>query len=136
MNERVSAGGPHAAPTRALRGLIEVTRLTRSAGSLSTRLEQLAGTIGDTLGFATVVVTLHRPEWDDFRVAAVSGRDEAQSVLLGCTRRWDEYRPLLDERFLRRGAYFIPNGTFDWNSIGNSPAGLSAYFSVSFSMAS
>ncbi len=39
MNQRVSASGPHAAQTRALRGLIEVTRLTRSAGSLSRRLE-------------------------------------------------------------------------------------------------
>jgi diguanylate cyclase (GGDEF)-like protein len=118
MDHGVSVDGLQAAPTRALRGLIEVSRLTRSAGSLSTRLEQLARTIGDSLGYGTVVVTLYRPEWDDFRVASVSGRDEARSVLLGCTRSWDEYRPLLDESFLRRGAYVIPHGEFDWSQTG------------------
>ena len=104
--------------TRALRGLIEVTRLARSGGSLSTRLERLAGTIGETLGYATVVVTLYRPAWDDFRIAAVSGREEARQVLLGCTRTWDDYRPLLDDRFSRRGAYVIPHGSWDWSKSG------------------
>jgi hypothetical protein len=33
------------------------------------------------------VITRYRPAWDDFRVAAVSGREEARQALLGCTRR-------------------------------------------------
>jgi diguanylate cyclase (GGDEF)-like protein len=104
--------------TEALRGLIEVTRLARSTGSLSARLERLAGAIGDSLGYATVVVTLYRPAWDDFRIAAVSGREEARRVLLGCTRSWDDFRPLLDDRFFRHGAYVIPNGSYDWSNAG------------------
>ena len=62
---------PRLTSTRALRGLIELTRLTRAGGDLETRLEQIAGTIGDSLGYATVVITLYRPAWDVFRVAAV-----------------------------------------------------------------
>src|SRR5258708_36066598 len=95
--------------TRALRGLIEVTRLARSGGSLSTRLERLAGSIGESLGYATVVVTLYRPAWDDFRIAAVSRREEARPGLLRCPRTGDDYRPLLDDRFLPRGASVIPH---------------------------
>src|SRR5204862_3195814 len=39
-------------------------------------------------------------------------------TLLGCTRTHDDYRPLLDERFLRRGAYVILAGAHDWSSSG------------------
>src|SRR5579872_974309 len=106
------------ANTEAVRGLIEVTRLARSGGSLSTRLEHLAATIGESLGYATVVITLYRPAWDDFRISAVSGREDARRALLGCTRTWDDYRPLLDDRFFRRGAYAIPHGEFDWSNAG------------------
>jgi diguanylate cyclase (GGDEF)-like protein len=97
-----------------------VSHLARSGGSLPARLDELAGTIGESLGYATVVITLFRPAWDDFSVTAVSGRPEARRALLGCTRTWDEYRPLLDDRFLRRGAYVIPAGEHDWSRSGAS----------------
>src|SRR6266511_6311455 len=103
---------PNVTAAKALQGLIEVTRLARSGGTLATRLERLAGTIGDSLGYATVVITLYRSAWDDFCIAAVSGREDARRLLLGCTRTWDDYRPLLDDRFLRRGGYVIPFGSF------------------------
>ena len=51
-------------------------------------------------------------------MTAVSGREQARSTLLGCTRTWEDYRPLLDERFLRRGAYVIPAGSHDWSRSG------------------
>jgi diguanylate cyclase (GGDEF)-like protein len=104
--------------TRTLRGLIEVTRLARAGGSLPERLEDLARTIGESLRYETVAITLHRPAWDDFRVTAVSGREQARKTLIGCTRTWEDYRPLLDERFLRRGAYVIPAGAHDWSRSG------------------
>jgi hypothetical protein len=90
--------------TRTLRGLIEVTRLARAGGSLTERLGELARTIGESLDYATVAITLYRPAWDDFRVTAVSGCEQARKTLLGCTRTREDYRPLLDDRFLRRGA--------------------------------
>ena len=109
---------PEGSNTRTLRALIEVTRLTRAGGSLTERLAELARTIGDSLGYATVAITLYRPAWDDFRVTAVSGREQARRTLLGCTRTWEDYDPLLDERFQRHGAYVIPAGAHDWSRSG------------------
>ena len=109
---------PDRSSTRTLRGLIEVTRHARSGGGLTERLGGLARTIGESLDYATVAITLYRPAWDDFRVTAVSGREQARRTLLGCTRTWDDYRPLLDERFLARGAYVIPAGAHDWSRSG------------------
>ena len=51
-------------------------------------------------------------------MTAVSGREQARETLCGCTRTHDDYRPLLDERFLRRGAYVIPAGAHDWSESG------------------
>jgi diguanylate cyclase (GGDEF)-like protein len=109
---------PERETTRTLRGLIEVTRLARAGGSLQKRLGDLARTIGESLGYETVAITLYRPAWDDFLVTAVSGREQARTTLIGCTRTWEDYRPLLDERFLRRGAYVIPAGAHDWSLSG------------------
>ena len=109
---------PQRDTARTLRGLIEVTRLARAGGSLPERLGSLAQTIGDSLGYETVAITLYRPAWDDFRVTAVSGREQARETLCGLTRTHDDFRPLLDERFLRRGAYVIPVGAHDWSESG------------------
>ena len=109
---------PEQSSTRTLRGLIEVTRLARAGGSLTERLGELARTIGESLDYATVAITLYRPAWDDFRVTAVSGREQARSTLLGCTRTREDYQALLDDRFLRRGAYVIAAGSHDWSRSG------------------
>jgi diguanylate cyclase (GGDEF)-like protein len=109
---------PERDTARTLRGLIEVTRLARAGGSLPERLGDLARTIGESLGYETVAITLYRPAWDDFLVTAVSGREQARATLMGCTRTREDYRPLLDEQFMRRGAYVIPAGTHDWSSSG------------------
>ncbi len=100
-----------------LRGLLEVTRLLRGEHKLSSVLDAIAHTVCEALGFATVVVTLYRPAWNDFEVTAVHGSDDARRVLMGTVREWEDIQPLLDERFLRRGAYFIPHDEFDWSSI-------------------
>ena len=97
-----------------------MTRLARAGGSLPERLGDLARTIGESLGYETVAITLYRPAWDDFRVTAVSGREQARATLMGLTRTRDDFRPLLDERFLRRGAYVIPAGAHDWSRSGPS----------------
>jgi diguanylate cyclase (GGDEF)-like protein len=61
-------------PISQLRGLLEVTRLVRSVETLPELLDAIAGTIGETFGFRTVVVELYRPAWDDLVVTTVHGR--------------------------------------------------------------
>ena len=47
-------------------------------------------------------------------MTTVYGSDEARKALLGQVRQVDDWAPLLDERFLQRGAYLVPEGEFDW----------------------
>jgi diguanylate cyclase (GGDEF)-like protein len=100
-----------------LRGLLEVTRLLSGAHQLASVLDAIARTVSEALGFETVVITLYRPAWNDFEVTSVHGSEEARGVLQGTVREWGDIEPLMDDRFLRRGAYFIPHNEFDWNSI-------------------
>ena len=108
---------------RALSGvgaLVGVTELVRAESDLSTVLSLIARTVSEVLGFDTVVLNLYRREWDDFCVATVHGDKEAQRALLGSTYGWDGWTHLLDDRFLRSGAYVIKHGEFDWrNDVGD-----------------
>ena len=97
-----------------LRGLLEVTSLVRGEDDLDAVLEAIARTIAECLGFGTVAVNLYRPAWDDFQVTNVYGNPGAREALLGDARDLASWRPLLDDRFLRRGAYLIPHEHFDW----------------------
>jgi diguanylate cyclase (GGDEF)-like protein len=103
-----------------LRGLVEVTRLLRAREDLPALLDAVARTIGESLGYQTVAVNLYRPEWDDFEVTTVYGNDAARAVLLGNARPGDDWTVLLVERFERHGAYFVPSGEVDWDSLGPS----------------
>jgi diguanylate cyclase (GGDEF)-like protein len=97
-----------------LRGLLEVTTLVRGADDLDAVLAAIAKTISECLGFGTVAVNLYRPAWDDFEVTNVHGNPGAREALLGDARDLSSWQPLLDDRFLRRGAYVIPHEHFDW----------------------
>jgi len=101
-----------------LRGLLEVTRLVRTGEELPALLGAIARTISDSLAFRTVVINLYRREWDDFIVTTVYGSDDAKAALLGQVQPPSEWEPLLDARFLQRGAYFITAGELDWDSVG------------------
>ena len=101
-----------------LRGLLEVTRLVRTGEELPELLAAIARTISDSLAFRTVVINLYRREWDDFLVTTVYGSDDAKAALLGQVQPPSEWEPLLDSRFLQRGAYFITAGEIDWDSLG------------------
>jgi diguanylate cyclase (GGDEF)-like protein len=58
---------------------------------------------------------VYRPEWDDFIVATAAGSQEMRDTLLGETYDREVFlRETLDERFARRGAYYIPDGELDW----------------------
>jgi diguanylate cyclase (GGDEF)-like protein len=99
-----------------LRGLLEVTTLVRGADDLDAVLAAIAKTISECLGFGTVAVNLYRPAWDDFEVTNVHGNTAARDALLGDTRDLSSWQPLLDERFLRHGAYLIPHGAYEWEA--------------------
>jgi PAS domain S-box-containing protein len=101
-----------------LRGLLEVTRLVRTGEELPELLSAIARTVSDSLGFRTVVINLYRREWDDFVVTTVYGSEDARKALLGQVRQVEDWVPLLDERFLQRGAYLVPEGEFDWEERG------------------
>jgi diguanylate cyclase (GGDEF)-like protein len=100
-------------PVTRLRGLVEVARLVRRGDDLHELLGAIAATIADSLGYRAVVVNLYRPAWDDFSVAVVHGNDTARDALLGTSRNREDWEPVLDARFLRRGAYFLPREDAD-----------------------
>ena len=100
-----------------LRGLLEVTRLVRTGEALPELLAAIARTVAESLEFRTVVINVYRREWNDFVVATVHGSEKARETLLYQVRQVADWAPLLDDRFLRRGAYLIPAGEFDWNEL-------------------
>jgi len=103
-----------------LRGLLEVTRLVRTSDDLTALLAAIARAASDSLGFRTVIVNLYRREWNDFVVMTVYGSEEARKQLLGQVSAVSDWEPLLDQRFLQRGAYVIPAGEFDWEQLESS----------------
>src|SRR5437763_5183851 len=98
-----------------LQGLLDVSAAVRSGADVGSVLETIAGAVSKTLGFQTVVLNVYRPEWDDFYVQTVYGSALVRKALLGQIYNWDSWKPLLHPRFLRSGAYFIPNDAFDWS---------------------
>jgi diguanylate cyclase (GGDEF)-like protein len=92
----------------------------RSEGNLPELLAAIARTISESLGYETVVINLYRPAWDDFMVTTVHGSEEAREAMVGEVRTHEEWEPLLSERFLRRGAYVLQAGAFDWSTAGYS----------------
>jgi PAS domain S-box-containing protein len=89
----------------------------RTGEELPQLLAAIARTVSDSLAFRTVVINLYRQEWDDFIVSTVYGSDEAREALLGQVRQVSDWEPLLDQRFLQRGAYLVPYGEFNWESL-------------------
>ncbi len=107
---------PDLSPVARIQGLVDVIRLVRMKADPDRLLDEIARTIGRALGLETVVINMYRPAWDDFIVSSVHGNDVARATLLGSTyeRRW--FDPILSPQYLRRGAYVIEQGTFDWEA--------------------
>jgi diguanylate cyclase (GGDEF)-like protein len=106
----------HRADTVArLTGLLEVTRLVRSEQDLDALLAAVATAIAEAMGYGTVVISLYRPAWNDFRVETVHGSDDGREALLGHARTWAEWEPLFDLRFERHGCFLLPWDEFDWS---------------------
>ena len=58
-----------------------------------------------------------RPPPDDtFETVVVLGDEQARSILLGRVSHWDAWAPLLAPRHLRCGAYWLPEGSHEWDA--------------------
>jgi diguanylate cyclase (GGDEF)-like protein len=99
--------------------MFERTASVRDESDLEEVLEDVAQAIGEVLGYRAVVVNVYRPAFDDMLTAAAVGSEESLRALLGTVSPNDTWTPLLADRFRRRGgAYFVPDGEFDWDSLG------------------
>src|SRR5215208_3678416 len=98
--------------------MFERTADVRDQNDLEDVLEDVCRTIADLLGYRAVVVNVYRPAFDDMLTSAAVGSEEAVSQLVGKSSPRETWVPLLDERFRRRGAYFVPGGEFDWEAFG------------------
>ena len=106
----------HRADTVArLTGLLEVTRLVRSEQDLDALLPAIAAAVNEAMGYRTVVISLYRPAWNDFRVETVHGSPEGREALLGRERTWSDWEPLFDLRFESHGCFLLPWDQFDWS---------------------
>jgi diguanylate cyclase (GGDEF)-like protein len=106
---------PDLSPVARIQGLVDVIKLVRVNDDPDRLMDEIANTVGRALGLATVVVNVYRPEWDDYVVSSVHGGAEART-LIGSTYTREWFDPILAPRFYRRGAYDIPQGSFDWAS--------------------
>ena len=98
-----------------VRGLLELSHLTRRRPGLRETLDDVARIVSSSLGFRTVIINMYRPDTDEYEVAIVRGNERARRLLLGEVTPASTWDPVLDPRFLRHGVYFIPEGTMEYD---------------------
>jgi diguanylate cyclase (GGDEF)-like protein len=104
---------------RRLQGLMDMPDLMVGDDAIPSLLEEIARVLEQTVGFAGVVINAYRPQWDDFQVTSVAGSPQMRETLMGATYDRARWLPVvLDDRFARCGAYFIPEGAVDWSTGG------------------
>jgi diguanylate cyclase (GGDEF)-like protein len=102
-----------------LRTTFERTASVRDEADLQVVLEDVARAISEVLGYRAVVINVYRYAFDDMLTAAAVGSTEAVQQLVGTISPHHTWTPLLTDRFRRReGAYFVPDGDFDWDALG------------------
>lgn len=110
-SEFESSGSPPSAPTlSALRGLLEISRLTRQEVPIRGVLKRIAAIVGRELGFSVVTINEYRPDSDSYLVVAVHGPARARELLVDTVVPAATVAPLLDPRFDRHGVYVVPAG--------------------------
>ncbi|HEX3277084.1 MAG TPA: diguanylate cyclase [Thermoleophilaceae bacterium] len=97
----------------------ERTASVRDDDDLEAVLEDVARAISEVLSYRVVVINVYRAAFDDMRTATAVGAAESVHDLVGTISPRHTWTPLLAERFRRReGAYFVPDGEFDWDALG------------------
>jgi diguanylate cyclase (GGDEF)-like protein len=119
MRKVVAASPQPLAMLARLGAMFERTASVRDESDLQEVLEDVARMIGEVLGYRAVVMHVYRPAFDDMLAAAAVGSAASLQQLLGTVSPNHAWTPLLVDRFRRRdGAYFVPDGEFDWDSLG------------------
>ena len=77
-------------------------------------LETLASGIEAEAGFSSIVVNLFRSDEDFYEVFVLRGPDELRDALSGEALSRDSWMKLLEGKYERFGAFFIPEGEGDW----------------------
>jgi diguanylate cyclase (GGDEF)-like protein len=101
--------GPARTPGR-LTGLLEVMGLVHDERDLGALLPAVATAVAEAMGTDIVAISLYRPAWDDFRLEAFHGPEEARAALSARTRTWAEWEPLFDPAFERHGCFLLSPG--------------------------
>jgi diguanylate cyclase (GGDEF)-like protein/PAS domain S-box-containing protein len=101
-----------------LDALLDMARVVRDEEDLRRVLSRLVALVAELLDMGSVVLNLYRPEWDDFLVVDMHGSGAARETLLGTSSGWADWEPLLNDKHLRCGVYFVPAGSVDWNVLG------------------
>ena len=110
------AAGSHEPVVRQLRNVQAVARAASSGDGPLPVLREVADVIRSELRFHTVVVNLHDPVRDAFEVVHVLGDEAARAALLGTRSDWKDWEAMLDPRFERGGAVWLPAGSHDWST--------------------
>jgi hypothetical protein len=91
-----------------------VVRMDPPIGGRAAVLETLARGIEAEAGFSSIVVNLFRPDEDRYEVIVLRGPDELHEALGGEALSRESWMELLEGKYERFGAYFIPDGEGHW----------------------
>jgi diguanylate cyclase (GGDEF)-like protein/PAS domain S-box-containing protein len=101
----------------ALRGVLEVSRLSLRQPSVAEVLDAVARTMAAAVAFSTIVINAYREQDDAYEVITVLGSERARGILQGNVTAGLTWEPLLDARFARHGVYFIPAGAVSFEEL-------------------
>jgi diguanylate cyclase (GGDEF)-like protein/PAS domain S-box-containing protein len=101
----------------ALRGVLDVSRLSLCQPPLTQVLDAVARTVAEAIDFSTVVVNAYRSQDDAYEVITVHGSERARVILQGNVTAGSTWKSLLDPRFACHGVYFIPAGAVPFEEL-------------------
>jgi diguanylate cyclase (GGDEF)-like protein len=101
-----------------LEALLELSR-SASEDPLPRVLSTVAETVRRTAGFASVVLNIYRPAWDDYEAVLVVGQDDGIDALAGTTVPRETFEPLLNAPQRQPGVFFLAAESRFWESIEN-----------------
>jgi diguanylate cyclase (GGDEF)-like protein len=110
------AAGAQEPVMRQLRNVQTVARAASSGEGPLGVLRATADIIRSELRFETVIANLLDPSTDELEVVHVVGDAETRAALLGTRSGWSDWESMLDPRFDRGGAIWLPAGTHDWSA--------------------
>jgi diguanylate cyclase (GGDEF)-like protein len=112
----LKGAGSHEPVMRQLRNVQAVARAASSGEGPLGVLRAAAEVIHSELRFQTVIVNVVHASTQELEVVHALGAEEARAALLGTRSGWADWEPMLDPRFDRGGAIWLPAGSHDWSA--------------------